>query len=821
MVSSLMQDVRYALRQLRRSPGFAVAVVGVLALGIGANAAMFTILNGTLLRQLPYRNAGDLVTLTALNAMGNGVPNVLPDIEQWRARSRTLEGIGYYQPQLSYLRTNAEEQEVAGANISQNVFDVLGVAPALGRGFTAEEQQPGKGNVVVLSDAVWRNQFGAAKNAIGRVVRLDGEPNTVIGVMPPGFAFPADAKTAQVWLPVPLGDKTKTRDYTATSFNVIARRRAGAGVVQVTDELTALQKQMLPLYTDRWAGQLAPSHVRVANYRQSLVANQRSALLALLAAVVVVWLIACANVANLMLARSAARRREMAVRGALGASSWRLVQHLLVESLLLSLTGAVLGIVLARGTLALFRHALATEFSAALSLQPDARILGALLALSVVSALLVGVAPALLTARRPLDQSLRQDGVQTGTGRGQQRAQRALVVVEIGLSLAMLVACGLLLRTVFALRHAPLGFRTDHVYVVQPNLPGYKYRSLDPNQSVYKPLLDRVLRMHGVEAAAITTVAPLDTSFTPKMNLGLTAANGSKIDRQFVAQMKASGPELQKVLGFPMVRGRFFNEQDTANSPLVAVVNSAFAKLYEQGAQKSVSDFSLSMSKDRRFKIVGVIDDYHQAGIAASPAPEVDFDAAQLIPTDGFYQATMGAHAELIIRTRADARSFMPDLQRVMHDASPDLSAVDVRTMGQVVEDSMGSQLLAAHLLEALGVLALIVALAGLYSLLAYLVALRTRELGLRMALGAQREQILALVMRQAAWMLAGGIALGIAASLATSQLLSHFLFGVKTKDAATIGCAVALMMAVGAVAAYLPARRASRIEPMDALRTE
>jgi predicted permease len=820
MLASVLQDLRYALRQLRRSPGFTATVVGVLALGIGANAAMFTVLDGTLLRRLPYRSAGELVTLMAKNDKSEPVWQHQADIAQWQQRSKALDDIGYYGSGNAYLVNDSGEMKVASIMVSPNLFAVLGVSPALGRGFTADEQQKGKGDVVVLSDAVWRERFNAA-DVLGKVIKIDDGMATVVGIMPASFAFPLDDKLVQVWRPVELNDQSMGRGFDAPSFSVIGRTRRGMTVSAVKEELSGIQRQLRPLYAATMTDALAPSQVQAMGYRQSLVKDQRQALLALLAAVAMVWLIACANVANLMLARSSTRRREMAVRGALGAGRWRLVRQLMVESLLLSVSGAIVGIGLAELTLKAFHHVLTTELSSTFAIRPDARVLIALLVMSVLSALLFGVVPALLGTRMSLDQALRQEGAQSVSGRSQQRLQRVLVITEIGMSLAMLVACGLLLRTVFALRHVPLGFRTDHVYVVNPHLPGYKYRSLDPTQTVYKPLLERIRQMHGVEVAEITTIVPLDKGFASQMQIYMGSGTAQDQFKQKIsAQLRAAGPDLQKVLGFRMAEGRYFNSQDTAHSQLVAVVNRTFAKLYEQSGD-SIRNFTIGSSKDRECKIIGVIEDFHQAGISAPALPEIDFNAVQMLPTDGFYQPTLKAHVELAIRTSRDEKSFILDLHRAMREVNPDLSSSTVRTMDQVVDDAMGSQLLAAHLLEALGVLAVLVALAGLYSLLAYLVTLRTRELGLRMALGAERAHILGLVMKQAVWLLLGGVAAGVAMSLAATHLLEHFLFGVSVRDVGTIVVAALVMMAVGGVAAYLPARRASQIEPMEALRTE
>jgi predicted permease len=826
-MTTLLQDLRYAIRQMRHAPGFALSVVLVLALGIGANAAMFTVLEATLFRPLPYSRSTQLVRLNTFDQHGTLNAARLPDITVWQQRSRTLSQIAYYDDNSAYIQSQSVEQKVASVTASANLFDTLGAKPALGRSFTTEEQQLGRNNVAVLSDAVWHTQFHADPTILGHTVRLNDTPTTIIGIMPRDFVFPAVGSVAQIWVPSPLTPKDSTRVYDAGQYQVIARRKSNTPLAAVAAEINALQQQLVPLYTDSIAAMMAPVRVEPTDYRRSLNANdQRTALIALFGAVAALWLIACANVACLMLARTATRRREMAVRTALGASRWRLVRQTLAESLLLSLTGGTAGLALSQFTLNLFRHSLTTQLSPNLTLHPDARVLFALLALSVLSGVLFGVVPSHMASSVAVDQALRQDGAQAGTGRRQHRLQRILVVSELSLTLVMLVSCGLLLRTVYALKNVPLGFRTDHVFVIEPKLPSYKYDKLDPNTTVYKPLLDRLKTIPGVQSAAITTVAPLEKGFSMNLTLAMGVAKlGDPSNHVINATMRASGPELQQVLGFGMARGRYFNAQDTPDAPLVAVVNKAFAQLYEPSGG-DISKFALGMNaaggaKPRMFKIVGVVDDLHQVGIAEPSMPEIDINAAQMRPTDGFYQPTLQAHVELVLRSTRDSRSLIPEINHVMQELNPDLVGSDIRTMDQIVEDAMGSQILAAHLLEALGGLALIVALAGLYSLLAYLVTLRTRELGLRLALGAQRTDILTLVLRGAAALLLTGIVIGVAISLLTAHLLHSLLFGVKQYDLLTLVTAPILLLLVGAVAAFLPARRAAALEPMQALRTE
>ena len=817
---TLLQDLRYALRKMRQAPGFALSVVLVLALGIGANAAMFTVLEGTLFRPLPYTHPEQLVLLNATSPRDMPTFTRLADLLVWRDRTHTLSQIAYYNSNGEYLTSAGTAQKITTVSAGVNLFSTLGVTPALGRTFTAEEQQPGRNHVAVLSDIVWRNQFHADPHILGQIIRIDDVPSTVIGVMPPHFVFPADKYAAQIWQPASLEANTLTRDFDSPGWTIVARRNAGASIGSIDAELNTIQKPLLPLYDSQFAGLFSPAHIAAVDYRRSLNdKDQRTALLALFGAVAALWLIACANVACLMLARAASRRREMAVRSALGASRWRLTRQTLVESLMLSLTGGLVGLAMSQAALRFFRHSLTTQLDPHLSLHPDARVLLALLALSILSAVLFAIVPARLSSTVGLDEILRQDGTQSGTGRRQHRLQRILVVSELALTLTLLVSCGLLLRTVFALRKVPLGFRTDHVFVLSPKLPEYKYHKLDANTLIYQPLLERIKSMPGVQSAAISTVVPLDKNFSMQLSLALNKGKGDPHGQLITATMSATGPELQKVLGFGMARGRYFNAQDTPDSPLVAVVNSAFARLYEP-SNGDISKFALTMSTGRAFKIVGIVDDLHQVGIADPAMPEIDLNAAQMRPSDSFYQALSG-HADLAVRSNRDPKSLIPELNHVMRQLNPDLAGTEVRTMDEIVDDAMGSQILAAHLLEALGGLALLVALAGLYSLLAYLVTLRTRELGLRLALGAQRGDILSLVLRGAGVLLLTGMAVGIAISLLTAHLLHSMLFGVKQYDVPTLITAPILLLLVGTFAAWLPARRAAHLEPMQALRTE
>ena len=491
-----------------------------------------------------------------------------------------------------------------------------------------------------------------------------------------------------------------------------------------------------------------------------------------------------------------------------------------MESLLLAAAGAGAGVLLSGVLLRMSSRVLLRQLAVAVPASPSPWVLLALCGLTLMSAALFGGVPALLTAGTQIEGTLREDSSGSGRSRAQGTVQRMLVVGELALTLTLVVCCSLLLRTVLALRRVPLGFRTDHVLVIEPRLPAYRYKGQDLNRSLYTPLLERVRRIPGVQAASLTSVMPLSGTFDIKMNLYLTR-DGAKAPALIVAKMRASSPELQTVLGFRMAQGRFFNAQDTSTARPVAVVNRAFARLYDPANGNIVEHFSLSFGKNRRVAIVGVMDDFHQAGVAEAAEPEIDFNSNQMVPADSFYQPTMQAHVELALRTSGAPEAAIAEVQRAMHEVDPALVSASVRTMTQIVDDAIGSQLLAARLLEGFAGLALLIALTGLYSLLSYTVTLRTREMGVRLALGAQRADVFLLILRGAAVLVTTGLALGLAASLACARLLRSFLYGVGERDALSLTLAATLLLLVGLFAAWLPARRAASVDPMQALRSE
>ena len=832
IIESISADISYALRQIRKSSGFAITVMMTLAIGIAASMAMFTVVDHVLLRPLPYANARELVEIKEAGIKGPLMfGGTFLDIQQWRERSRTLQAIAFhtYDKPTSFLEGNAGPVQVNTPKVSTNLFATLGVKPAMGRGFDDsngdEFARNSDAKTAVLSDAVWRDGFGADPDIVGKVLRVNGNSYTVIGVMPRGFQFPFNPEKPQIWIPIELGESDKARIKNATpEYRIIARLKAGAGIAAAEAELRVIQADVAKQYTDPYAREDVTS-VELRGYSDSVVeGNVREALLALLAASSVLWLIACVNVTSLLLARSASRQRDIAVRAALGASRWRITRQLLVEGLVLSGAASLLGLGLVSLALKLFEQELITRFSFQVGLLPNVPLISCLLGLTVLSAVASSVWPSIVAARTAIDPVLRQGVPQAGS-RSRHRAHGLLVVAEVAMSLTLLVACVLLLRTIYALKHVSLGFRTDHVIVADMVIPAYKFDGRNMTTALYQPLVERVQRLPGVQAASLTTAVPLGKRFPILFTLAADEQGPDAARKaDLTAQFRAVGPGLQRVFGFRMLKGRFFNEGDTPGSLPVVVVNRAFVRAYsgdDRDPGKILGEKLLSYGGEKPAEIVGVLDDERQESVAEQSQPEIEVCISQITPDSGFYRVAEGLAMNLAVRTEQSPSSFVPELREVLRSNSPELAGSTFTTMDQVVDDSYGDQRTAARLLQFFGGSALLLCVAGLYGLLTYVVTQRTQELGVRLALGAQRGQMIWLVMQQAGWILLTGSAIGVVVSFFSTRMLAGFLYGVQAHDTLTLSAAILLLLGTGLAAAYLPARRAASVDPMQALRTE
>jgi predicted permease len=825
--SSLSADFNQSLRQFRKSPGFAVTVVAILAAGIGASATMFTVVDRVLLRPLPYNNPAQLVEIKEAGKKGStmfGAPYL--DLEAWREGSHNLQSIAFhtYDKPTSFLEGISGPVQVNTPHVSTNLFTTLGVSPVIGHGFSDSDKQQIDYKTAVLSNTVWRDGFGADPQILGKVIKVNGNSYTVIGVMPRGFQFPFNPEKPQIWIPIQVGDRDQVRVKNATpEYRIIARLRKGASISAATAELKVVQADIAKLYTDPVAREDATS-VEMYVYGDSVVnGNVQEALLALLVAAIALWLIACVNVTSLMLARGAAKQREIAVRAALGASHWRITRQLLIEGLLLSGVACVFSLGLVFAALRMFENELTAYVNVRFEGTPNIALLFFLLALTVGSAVISSVWPSLVAAKTSIDPVLKQGGQYVG--QSQHRARKILVASQVAISFVLLSSCGLLLRTIFVLKHVSPGFNTDHVIVADMVVPAYKFDGKNMTTELYQPLVERVEHMPGVEAASLTTAVPLGKRFPMLFTLAADESDPQSAQTEnLVAQFRAVGPGLQRVLGFRMLAGKFFNENDTAGSEPVLVVNRVFVKAFfgdNRDPGKILGKELLSYGNDKPAHIIGVLDDERQVSLLEESKPEIDVCIPQITPKTGFYRVAEGLAMNLAVRTERNPNAFIPELRGILASASPELAGSTFKTMDEVVDDSFGDQRMASQLLQLFAGSALLLCVTGLYSTLTYFVTQRTRELGIRFALGAQQHQAIWLIMRQAGAVLLLGSAVGLLISFFANRILRNIIFGVKTYDALALTATSLILIASGLAAAYLPARRAARVDPMQALRTE
>jgi predicted permease len=826
-MSGLLQDLRYAFRQLRKNPGFAAVTVLTLALGIGVNAAMFAVIDAVLLRPLPFPKPDQIVQMTESRPEDLGGPlgsiSALPDIRDWRAQSHSFQDIGWYTEGIRSVDLPGFSDFIPVIASSSNLFSVLQVQPVLGRAFLAEEDQPGHGDGIVLNDVAWEKFFNKRPDVIGQSLKMGEKVYTVIGVMPAGFEFPSVGDGPTVWQPLLTSPLYEARD--SRALTSVGRLKPGVSVASAQAELSGIQENIANAFPKLGLDK----RVKVTSYRDVLTGNVRSALLALQFAVLAVWLIACANVASLLLSRTTGRRREIAIRSAIGADRVRLVRQFLTESLVLSFTGAALGLALAFGCVRVLKFYLDLYLPLSSHIHIDARVAAALVGFSILSAVLFGLLPALQAARAPAQEALRESTPSAGASRRQKYFRDALVVGEIALSLLLLISAGLLLRSLLALRNLPLGFVPHNVVTTAIFLPqasggmlgtGGKYAGKDVSQVFYHPLLDRLSHLPGVDSAAITTALPLSPNFQSRGSfeiLGRPKDPAHKPD----ADVRVVSPSLYHTLGIRLLQGRLFSDADGPAGAAVAVVNQSFVRKYFSGENPLGQQLKIADSGPHAVvTIVGVVENTHQTSMSADAQPEINIPYAQLVPGDEM-QPILSAFTNVALRTHVAPTAVIPSLRSALRELDPDLAVLDIRTMQDLVDTSLGSQTLAVRLLWIFAGSALLISIAGIYGLLAYNVSQRTRDLGVRMALGATRRNVITLVLRQAVFLLGIGVGIGVVAAISVGSVLRSFLYGVVPYDVSTIIAVSVLLLASGLFASYIPALRASRIDPVKALRWE
>ncbi len=826
-MNALVQDLRYALRQLAKAPSFTLTAVAVLALGLGANIAVFTILSGVLLRPLPYAQPDRIVKIALQGPMPYYSISYANMLQLRDAVGAGLKmGMKQDESPASVVGPGGRFQVVHGT-ATADFFDMLGVAPVLGRGFRPEEDEPGRNHVVLLGEDVWRKMYASDPKIVGKTITIKSQAYTILGVLPKGFWFGYSHEDMEIWSPAALtpGSRAAMSGKEMLFGDMYARLPQGMNATQLEDVMNRAQTAIAK---EAPADDSLPTKVKVTGYQRSLNEEARKPLFLLYAVVVGIWALACLNVTSLMLARAVARTREQAVRSALGASRLRLLQQSIVESLVLSGLGAVFGLTLAQAAIALLRTKYEKRLPLSFAIQLDWRVLACLTVLTLITTIVVGIFPALRATRRNLQGSLH--GVTTTASASQNHTREALVVCQLALTVVFLVGAGLFLRTIHALRQVPLGFKEQNVLTGGVILNGGSHQLEDEQRSTgqqedvvrdkYLPLIERVRAIPGVQVAALSSVLPLRSEMrvTVCASLDHTDAPQRKTP---CAEGRLASAGLVDALGIPMARGRFFSESDGAGAPIVVVVNEAFVKQYSPG--KDPIGRIYSMGKKGPFAdahIVGVIADTKQYNVTDPTKPEVYFSLAQIEPGTPLYGIAV-AFIQVAIRAGVPANSLRTQFDRVLHEVAPDATTTDVKTIHEAVEDSFGSQTLMAHLLGSFAALALLIASVGLYGLLSFSVAQRTREIGVRIALGSPRAEIVSLVLRRAMLLVGVGLVAGGALAWYAVSLARSYVYGVDTHDGLTFASVSLLLALASFVAAWLPARKAAAVDPILALRSE
>jgi predicted permease len=811
-LESLCQDLRFALQQLRRSSGFAISAILTLALGIGASTAIFSVVEGVVLAPLPYPQADRLMMLLESRPSVQRLGISYPDYQDWKQNTHSFEQAAAVSWRDYVLNEPGTPEQVHGVEVSSGLFSTLGVKLMEGREISPLEDKRDGAPVAIISDRLWRERFSSSPQVVGRAVTMDGEQFTVIGVLPPGFRLWSEA---DVFTSLERGEPLLYSDRTIHGLAAIGRLRPGVSMGQADAELSSVQQNLDRLYpaADRNLG------VNVMPLKQSIVGDASGTLFLLLGAVGIVLLIACTNIANLLLAHAAARTREFAIRSAMGASRARVVRQLLTESVLLALTGGVLALVLAKAAIKLMVAYVPSSVPRAANIGVNLPVLLFAFGISLVVGVVFGLAPALRGSRVDAQSSLKAG--ERGSTQIRTRSQNALVIVQMALTLVLLVGSGLLLRTIRDLWNVNPGFNTSHVITFKVGLSPSLMKTATSTRTAYQQLLGRIRRIPGVAAADFTNVVPL-SEHDNGGPFWVGAQQSTSMQDAPHALYFETGPDYLQTMGIPLLQGRFFTAADDSSTAPVVVIDSVLAQTYFPG--KDPIGKNITVAHWRTARVIGVVGHVRHWGLG-DPGT---YNPSQIYIS--FYQISdewvpaFARDLSVAVRTPLDAGSIMPAVRDVVYGAANDQAVFNVETMQEIASDSMASQRLPMILLASFAVLALVLASVGIYGVISYSVTLRVREMGIRMALGANRGDVLRMVLGQGLSLAFAGLVIGAASSLALARMLSSFaklLYGVRTSDPFTFVAASLVLMSAAFVACYLPARRAMRIDPMQALRTE
>ncbi|MGO4884036.1 MAG: ABC transporter permease [Bryobacteraceae bacterium] len=820
-MDTLLRDVRFALRGLVRNPAFASVVVLTLALGIGANTAIYTVVDGVLLKPLPYPESGRILMLWERSLSDSSLGTVAPaNFYDWRAQSRSFDKMAGIDPYPDFILSGSgEPQRLAGAAVSADFFSLLGTRMAMGRDFLPEEDRPGHNQVVILSYSTWQRLFGGRLNLVGASLQLNDAAYTVVGVLPRDFTFVSKASDYQsrnrfdLWTPLALDSPPPAWQRGTHPLCVFARLKPGVPLPRAQADLDRVAANLQRLYPadDKDKG------ITAVPLGQHVVGNVRTALFTLLAAVGMVLLIACANIANLLLTRAAARGKEMALRAALGASQRRIAQQLLTESILLAMLGGLLGAALALVAVPeLVRH-LPAGLPRTSEIAVDGHVLLFTTLVSLATGIVFGLVPLFQSRRAGANGALKQGG--RAIAAGQSWLRSALIAGQIAMALVLLTGAGLMARSLWTLLHVPPGFRTDHLLTARLSLPpqytnGYafgtgRHRRISAFQ---RDLLARVEAIPGVRSAAFIAYLPFsgtDNSWA----FDIEGRPPKPPGEYNMTEYRPAGAGYFETIGIPIKRGRGFDSPDNEDSPLVVAINESMARAFWKQGDPLGQRLHLLGDDTNWRTIVGIVGDVHHAGLGDKPGPELYVPYSQI--------ANVEARPTIILRTTVEPASVAGALRHAVAQVDPNVPMDQVATMRQIVASSVGQPRFRTTVLLLFAMLALFVASIGLYGVMSYVVSQRTREFGIRMALGASRRAVLRLVLGKAVKLAGIGIGIGLIGSALVSRLIASLLYGVRPLDGITLAGVSMLLAVVALLASYLPARRAAQADPMDSLRYE
>jgi len=806
----MFQDLRFGLRMLLKNPGLTITAVLSLIIGIGATSAIFSVVNGVVLRPLPYQEPDRLVRIWQNRTQVNisQLPVSAGNVNVWRNRAKSFETVAVFASTASIITGDAEPEQIFGANVSHELLPMLGYQPILGRQFLAEDNKPGGEKVVILSHKLWQRRFGSDPAILGRTITLDHTNQfTIIGIMPPEVSFPG--KT-EFWMPEKV---TATDRHDMRRLSAIARLKPGVTPQMAQAEMTLINnqlKQQLPKDYEGWGTELQP-------LQDSIIGKTRNSLLVLFGAVGLVLMIACANVANLLLARAAARQKEMALRAALGAGRFRLIRQLLTESTLLALIGGVGGLLLASWAVKALIALNPPDVPRLAQVNLDARVLAFTFATTLLVGVIFGLVPALHASKPDLNSSLKE-GAASSTGGRRLRfwllrwfgLRDCVVIAQTALAVILLVGAGLLIKSFIKLRQVELGFTPTNVITLTLSPPFNRYPKDFQTMDYYTQMLELLKTMPGVEAVATTTTAPTTGAFmnAPVLIAGRPEPANIEAQRAFVTVTSA---DYFRVIGNPLKQGRLFTDADDESSPRVAIINETMARSYFAGENPIGQHIALKSEPDKQMEIVGVTADVKQFGVAEENKA-------------GFYQPYRQkevAYMNLAVRTTADPATLIPALRNRILSQDKFTAITRIRTLDELVSDSIAQPRFYTLLLAIFAGIALTLAAVGIYGLMAYSVSQRTHEIGIRMALGAETGRILRLIVGQGLALILTGVAIGLIGAVILTRLMTGLLFGVSATDPVVFAVISLTLIAVALAACLLPARKAMQIDPMAALRHE